>query len=464
MERIEHLILRSLLYNSDFAPKAYPFIDAEYFSDETEKTLFLTYKELLDKYRSVPSKEAIILTLGEKQGLKQNVVDGVGSLISELEKHKENKVDPQWLVDATEKFCQDKAIYNAIMESIQIIDSKHKSLTVNSIPDLLKRALGVSFDTNIGHDYLADYEDRYKEYHKKENKIPFDLRMLNDITGGGIPPKTLNILAANTGGFKSGTLCHFAAGYLSRGHNVLYITAEMSEAKIAERIDANLMNIPLDDLKVLPEGIFTKKVETIKSKTVGKLIIKEYPTATAHTGHFRHLIDELHLKKNFVPQILIVDYLNICTSARFKMGSNVNSYTYVKAIAEELRGLAVEKNLRCWSATQLNRQAINSSDVDLSNTSESMGLPHTADFMLALISSEELEELNQIMFKQLKNRYSDDSHNRRFVVGIDKSKMKLYDVENATAGVVASERKQEKSTQSVLPRVDSSNRFSGIKV
>tara|TARA_E500000178_G_scaffold356253_1_gene432787 strand:- start:539 stop:1735 length:1197 start_codon:yes stop_codon:yes gene_type:complete len=341
----------------------------------------------------------------------------------------EEQVQKEWLLDQTETFCQEKAVYNAIMESIHIIDGKDKEQGKGAIPDILTKALSVSFDTHIGHDFLENYEERYEFYHRKEERIPFDIELLNQITKGGIPRKSLNIILAGTGVGKSLAMCHMASANLMDGKNVLYITNEMSEEKIAERIDANLLNVSLDDLKSLPKEMYTKKVKRVRDKTLGKLIIKEYPTASAHVGHFRHLVNELGLKRNFTPDIIYVDYLNICMSQRIRAGSNVNSYTYVKAIAEELRGLAVEKNIPIVSATQTTRSGYSNSDPGMEDVSESFGLPATADLMLAMISTEELEDLDQIMIKQLKNRYSDPGSNKRFVVGIDRSKMRLFDAE-----------------------------------
>ena len=381
------------------------------------------------KYNNVPSREALKIAIDEREDLNSSVYEEAEALIGTLQEQGDSNY--QWLLDATEKFCKDKAVYNAIMESIEIIDKKNPKKTEGSIPELLSEALAVTFDTHIGHDFLEDSEARYDFYHSKEERIPFDIEYLNKITKGGVTRKSLNILMAGTGVGKTIGMCHMAAANLSSGKNVLYITMEMAEERIGERIDANLLDVKLDTLKDLTKVMYDKKMEQLKSKISGKLIVKEFPTSQAHTGHFRHLLNELSLKKNFKPDIIYVDYLNICASQRLSGGQSVNSYTYVKAIAEELRGLAVEFNLPIWSATQTTRGGFDNSDVGLTDTSESFGLPATADLFLALIQTEELEELNQIMVKQLKNRYCDVALHRRFVVGVDKSKMKWYDAEQS---------------------------------
>lgn len=431
---IEKSVFSNLICNEAFARKTLPFLKESYFQNKLDKALFRLIDNHVTKYNAVPTKAALLIEVGDANGLNDDEYKQLSESINALE---EVKVDPQWLIDQTEKFCQDKAIYNAIMESIQIMNGQTDSSSKGSIPKLLADALAVSFDTHIGHDFLDDYESRYEFYHQKERRIPFDLDYFNTITKGGLPLKTLNIALAGTGVGKSLFMCHCAASNLSAGHNVLYITMEMAEEKIAERIDANLLNEPMDMLSMLPKETYEKKVERLKSKTTGKLIIKEYPTAAAGAAHFRHLMNELKLKRNFIPDIIYIDYLNICTSSRLKYGSNVNSYTYIKSIAEELRGLAVEFNVPIVSATQTTRSGYTNTDLGLEDTSESFGLPATADFMFALISTEEMEDLGQIMVKQLKNRYNDPSVHRKFVVGIDRAKMRLYNVEQeAQDGII----------------------------
>jgi len=422
------MILKSLVYNEEYFRKVIPFLKPEYFTG-TEKLLFTEISQFALKYNNPPSTDALSISVKEKNNLSDDEVDSAETLIKEIEINKETSAQIQWLVDKTEKFCQEKAIYNAVLASISILDGKDKHQEKGAIPKLLSDALAVGFDSSVGHDYLDDAEDRFDFYHEKQNRIPFDLEYFNKITKGGIPPKTLNIILAGTNVGKSLIMCHFAASYMVLGKNVLYITMEMAEEEIAKRIDANLLNLGMDELMEVPKDVYVKKVDRIRDKTVGKLIIKEYPTAAASTVHFRTLINELNLKKSFVPDVIIIDYLNICTSARIKPGNNVNSYTFIKAIAEELRGLAVEMNVPIWSATQTTRSGYSSSDVELEDTSESFGLPATADFMFAAINSEELEQLNQLMMKQLKSRYGDKALNKRFVVGIDRQKMRLYDVE-----------------------------------
>jgi len=429
--KLEQAILTSLIYNEDFLRKVLPFIKPEYFSDRTERTLFNEITSFTETYNSSPEIAALSIAVKEKTNLTDDEVQKCEDYLSEIEKDNNPKTEIQWLVDKTEKFCQEKAIYNAVLGSISILDGKDKTNDKGAIPKILSDALAISFDTTVGHDYLQDSDERYEFYHRKEERIPFDLDIFNKITKGGLPAKTLNIALAGTGVGKSLFMCHMAAGAMVQGRNVLYITLEMAEEKIAERIDANLLNVTLDDLMELPKDLYDKKVERVKSKTTGKLIIKEYPTASASTIHFRTLLNELNLKKSFIPDIIFVDYLNICCSARIRAGSNINSYTYVKSIAEELRGLAVEYNLPIVSATQTTRSGFTSSDPGLEDTSESFGLPATADLMFALITSEDLEALGQIMVKQLKNRYNDPSYYKRFTVGVDRSKMKLYDIDQS---------------------------------
>ena len=439
---IEQSILSNLITNEQYFRKSIPFLRQEYFQDRSQKLAFKLIDDYVRKYSSQPTVKALAIDL-ENEPLNQEEIDNVKTLINELDA--EPIKDSEWLLDQTEKFCQDKAIYNAIMSSINILDGKTDK-TKNAIPQILSDALAVSFDTNVGHDFLEDYESRYDFYHKKEQRIPFDLEYFNKITKGGIPNKTLNIALAGTGVGKSLFMCHCAAANLTRGHNVLYITLEMAEEKIAERIDANLLNVTVDELAMLPKDAYDKKIERVRGKTNGKLIIKEYPTATAGSANFRHLFNELKIKKGFVPDIVYIDYLNICISSRMKQGGSVNSHTYIKAIAEELRGLAVEQNVPIISATQTTRSGYTNTDLGLEDTSESFGLPATADFMFALISSEELQDLNQMMVKQLKNRYSDPATNRKFVIGVDRPKMKLYDVEQKAQADIADDKKDDDDT------------------
>ena len=426
IQTIERTTLSNLVYNETYARKVLPFIKPEYFSNRHERVVFEEINSFIEKYDNQPTVEALSIELDKRKDLTEDEFKSVVDIVETLSNA---EVDMQWLVDTTEKFCKDKAVYNAILSGIQIIEGKDKEHTAEAIPTILSDALSVAFDSNVGHDYVENGEERFEFYHKKEEKIEFDLEYFNKITKGGIPQKTLNIALAGTGVGKSLFMCHMAASTLMQGKNVLYITLEMAEERIAERIDANLMNITMDDLHELPKKMFTDRLSKIQTKTNGKLIIKEYPTASAHTGHFRSLIKELALKKSFRPDIIFIDYLNICSSSRFKGNANVGSYFYIKAIAEELRGLAVENNVPIMSATQTTRGGYANSDVGLEDTSESFGLPATADLMFALISTEELESLNQIMVKQLKNRYNDPGLNKRFVVGIDRARMKLYDCE-----------------------------------
>tara|TARA_R100000008_G_scaffold77337_1_gene57704 strand:+ start:812 stop:2188 length:1377 start_codon:yes stop_codon:yes gene_type:complete len=418
-------ILEGLIHNDDFVRKAKPYLKEEYFKDFTEKTIFNLINAYVDKYNKCPNIESLKVDLENSTDLTEDQHSEVSKYVTGMVP---NDVDIDWLVDETEKFCQHQAIYNAIMESIQILDGKTKT-PKGSIPNLLTDALSVSFDPHIGHDFIEDAESRFEYYHRKEHKLPFSLEYFNRITKGGLSKKTLNICLAGTGVGKSLFMCHCAAANMLDGNNVLYITMEMAEEKIAERIDANLMGITLDELSVLPKEAYDKKLNRIKDKTTGQIIVKEYPTAGAGSNHFRHLLNELKIKRNFIPDVIYVDYLNICMSARIKYGASVNSYTYVKAIAEELRGLAVEFNVPVVSATQTTRAGFTSSDIGLEDTSESFGLPATADFMFAIISTEELDQLQQYQVKQLKNRYSDPGMYRRFIIGVDKARMKLFDVE-----------------------------------
>ena len=429
--KLEQTILKNLIYNDEYLRKVLPFIKSEYFTDRTDKTIFKEITSFVDTYNSTPSIESLVLSIKENRNLTDSELESCESYLKEIENGKKEESKIEWLVDKTEQFCQEKAIYNAVLGSISILDGKDKTHDKGQIPKILSDALAISFDNSVGHDYLENSDARYEFYHRKEEKIPFDLEYFNKITKGGLPAKTLNIALAGTGVGKSLFMCHVAAGCMTQGKNVLYITMEMAEEKIAERIDANLLNVTVDNLVNLPKEMYDKRIAKLREKTVGKLIIKEYPTASASVTHFRTLLNELNLKKSFLPDIIFIDYLNICCSARVKAGANVNSYTYVKAIAEELRGLAVEFGVPIVSATQTTRSGFTSSDPGLEDTSESFGLPATADLMFALISSEELEELGQIMVKQLKNRYSDPTMYKRFTVGIDRAKMRLYDIEQS---------------------------------
>ena len=431
---LEQTILRNILTNEPYMRKVLPFIQPDYFQG-VYKSLFLEICKYVGKYNNLPTKDSLKIEVDESDKFNDDTHLAAMEMIPTL--FEKDPSDEKWLNDTTEKWCQDRAIHNAIMESISIIDGKHKTLTKNALPDLLQKALSVTFDPSVGHDYIEDVEKRYDFYHMDEERIPFDLEYFNTITKGGLPNKTLNICLAGTGVGKSLFMCHVAGNVLNQGRNVLYITMEMAEERIAERIDANLLNIPLDQLLHVNKPMLVSKVEDIAAKTNGKLIIKEYPTGAAHAGHFRALLNELKLKKNFVPEMIFIDYLNICASSRMKgMGGAINSYTYVKAIAEELRGLAVEFDVPIVSATQTTRSGYSSSDPGLEDTSESFGLPATADLMFAMVTSEELEALGQVMVKQLKNRYNDPNHKKRFVLGIDRSRMRLYDIDNPEEGVV----------------------------
>lgn len=453
--QIEHIILKNLIKNEDYMRKVLPFLREEYFHKEDERVLFSTLNTFILEYNELPSFETIQLNIQSKN-MTENLFDSVNKLVTSI-KTDEDTFNEKWLLDSTETFCQDKAVYNAIMKSIEIMNNKKGVTSKGAIPQLLSDALSVSFDAKVGHSYTEDYENRFDYYHRVEEKIPFDLEFFNRITKGGVPKKTLNIALSGTGVGKSLFMCHVAASCLNQGKNVLYITLELAEEEVAKRIDANLMNVTFDDLMEMPKEMYQKKMDSIRNKTDGKLFIKEYPTASASTIHFKGLLNELNLKKSFVPDVIFVDYLNICTSARIKPGSSVNSYTFVKSIAEELRGLAVEFSVPLFSATQTTRSGYSSSDVGLEDTSESFGLPATADFMFALISTEELQELNQIMIKQLKNRYNDPTLNKRFVVGIDRSKMRLYDVEESAQKDIVDSGQQ-------LLTESKSNKFKQLKV
>ena len=440
MDTVEFLILRNLLYNEEYVRKVIPFLKADYFEDSNQRIVFEEILSFVTEYNKPATKEILCIETEKRQDINDDSFKQITTLISNLE---DEPSEFEWLVNTTEKWCRDRAIYLALMESIQLADGKGEQKGRDAIPSILSDALAVSFDNNIGHDYLQDYEARFESYHRKEDKLEFDLEYFNKITKGGLPNKTLNIALAGTGVGKSLFMCHVASAALLQGKNVLYITLEMAEEKIAERIDANLLNVPIQDITDLPKPMFETKINNLAQKTQGTLIVKEYPTASAHSGHFKSLLQELALKKSFRPDIIFIDYLNICASSRYRAGSNVNSYSYIKAIAEELRGLAVEANLPIVSATQTTRSGFGSSDVELTDTSESFGLPATADLMFALISTEDLEGLNQIMVKQLKNRYNDPTMNKRFVIGIDRAKMRLYDCEQTAQEDILDNGKEE---------------------
>ena len=440
MERIETTILRNLIYNEDYSRKVIPFIQPDYFESKSEKVIFEEIVQFIVKYGSAITIEALNIEVENRTDLTEEQVKEVREINKSLD---DSPVEKQWLLDTTEKWCRDRAIYLALMESIHIADGNNEKKNRDAIPSILSDALAVSFDNNIGHDYLQNYEERYEFYHRKEDKIEFDLDYFNKITKGGLPNKTLNIALAGTGVGKSLFMCHVASSVLLQGRNVLYITLEMAEERIAERIDANLLNVPIQQLTDLPRQMFENKVTSLAKKTQGTLIIKEYPTASAHCGHFKALLNELSLKKSFKPDIIFVDYLNICASSRHKANSSINSYSYIKSIAEELRGLAVEFNVPIVSATQTTRSGFGSSDVELTDTSESFGLPATADLMFALISTEELEQLGQILIKQLKNRYNDPTIYKRFIVGIDRAKMRLYDCEQTAQNDILDSGQEE---------------------
>jgi replicative DNA helicase len=432
-ERIERTALRNLVFNEEYTRRVIPFIRKEYFEDRAERTIFEEIQKFVTEYNKNPTRETLEIDLQKRKDLNETEYNRIVDVIKSLNPQ---EVDLDWLINTTEKFCKDRAIHNAVLDGIHIIEGKDNRRSPEAIPDILSDALAVSFDNSVGHDYLEDIDSRFDFYHTKEEKIPFDIDFFNKITKGGLPPKTLNVALAGTGVGKTLFMCHLASHILSLNKNVLYITMEMAEERIAERIDANLINVSMEDLQSLNRKMFTDKVTKISSKTTGKLIIKEYPTASAHAGHFRTLINELALKKTFKPDIVFIDYINICASSRFKPGANVNSYTYIKSIAEELRGLAVECNFPIFTATQTTRTGFVSTDIGLEDTSESFGLPATADLMLALISTEELEEAGQMMIKQLKNRYNDPTINRKFVIGVDRARMKLYDVEQSAQTLV----------------------------
>ena len=459
MERIERTTLKNLIHNDEYARKVLPFLKEEYFVERFDKILFREIYNFITKYNNLPTKEALSIELNNRKDVNETEYKTITDILGTLNKE---PIDQKWLVETTEKFCKDRAIHNAILGGIQILDGKDKEHSPEYLPEMLSQALSVSFDQKIGHDYLTETKERYDFYKRKEERLELDLEFFNKITRGGIPSKTLNICLAGTGVGKTMFMTHIASSILLQGKNVLYVTLEMAEERIAERIDANLLNVCMSDLEELPYQMYETKINKLQSKTAGKLIIKEYPTASAHTGHFKTLLSELALKKSFKPDILFVDYLNIAASARFKAGANVNSYTYIKAIAEELRGLAVEYNIPVFSATQTTRGGYVSSDVGLEDTSESFGLPATADFMFALISSEELEQKNQILIKQLKNRYNDPTVNRKFIIGVDRSKMRLYDVEQkAQEDLVDTGQEDQISTSNKFKKL---GEFSDFKI
>ena len=458
IDKIEKKILSNLIFNEDYLRKVIPFIQDIYFDIHSEKIIFQEINEFVVKYGTCPTKSVLFIEIENRTDLSEDGFKECSTILDEL---RHEKVDDQWLTDTTEKWCKERAVYLALIESVKIADGKDKTRSRDAIPSILSEALSISFDDHVGHDYFGDADARYEFYHKKEDKVPFDLEMFNKITKGGLPNKTLNIALAGTGVGKSLFMCHQAASCLMDGKNVLYITLEMSEERIAERIDANLFNVDIKTLMDLPKPMFDTKVQKVLKKTQGTLIIKEYPTASAHAGHFKSLLNELSLKKGFSPDIIFIDYLNICSSSRFK-GTIVNSYTFIKAIAEELRGLAVEHNVPIVSATQTTRSGFGSSDVDLTDTSESFGLPATADFMFALISTEELEELNQIMVKQLKNRYNDPTMNKRFVIGIDRAKMRLYNLEDSAQSNIVDSGREDEEYSSILDK--KFRNFDGFKV
>ena len=450
--RIENTIINSLFFKEEYTRKVLPFIKEEYFGNRVEQLLFGEVFKFIEKYNNLPTKDAILIELNGRRDINEEELQHIKDYVVAVE---DTEADEQWLLETTEKFCKDRAVHNAVLTGIKILDNKDKKQTPEAIPHILSEALAVSFDKSVGHDYIEDAESRFKYYHTKEKRYQFDLDYMNRITKGGVPSKTLNIALAGTGVGKSLFMCHVASSYLLQGLNVLYITLEMAEERIAERIDANLLDVTMEDLHDMPKQLYDGKIKKLREKTQGQLIVKEYPTASAHSGHFKSLINELALKKSFRPDVIFIDYLNICASSRFK-GGNISSYFYIKAIAEELRGLAVEQNVPIFSATQTTRTGFVSTDIGLEDTSESFGLPATADFMFALMSNEELEQLGQMKVKQLKNRYNDPSINRAFIIGVDRAKMRLYDVEQKAQNIVDSGQVEEKE--------DAYNKFSDFKL
>ena len=450
--RIENTIISSLFFNEDYTRKVLPFVKEEYFGNRVEQLLYGEIFKFVEKYNNLPTKDAMLIELGQRKDINEEELNHLKDYVNQIEN---TEPDEKWLTETTEKFCKDRAVHNAVLSGIKILDGKDKKQTAEAIPHILSDALAVSFDKSVGHDYIEDADDRFKWYHTKEKRYQFDLDYMNRITKGGVPSKTLNIALAGTGVGKSLFMCHLASSYLLQGLNVLYITLEMAEERIAERIDANLLDVTMEDLHDMPQQLYEGKITKLREKTQGQLVIKEYPTASAHSGHFKSLMNELALKKSFRPDVIFIDYLNICASSRFK-GGNISSYFYVKAIAEELRGLAVEFNVPIFSATQTTRTGYVSTDIGLEDTSESFGLPATADFMFALISNEELEALGQMKVKQLKNRYNDPSINRAFIIGVDRSKMRLYDVQQKAGDIVDANQVDEKE--------DAYNKFSDFKL
>src|SRR5210317_1779482 len=451
--RIEQTIISSLFFREDYTRKVLPFIKEEYFGNRVEQILFGQIFQFVEKYNNLPTKDAMLIELSQRRDINEEELSHIKDYVVAVEN---SEADEQWLLETTEKFCKDRAVHNAVLSGIKILDGKDKKQTPEAIPHILSEALAVSFDKSVGHDYIEDAEARFKFYHTKEKRYQFDLDYMNRITKGGVPSKTLNIALAGTGVGKSLFMCHVASSYLLQGLNVLYITLEMAEERIAERIDANLLDVTMEDLHEMPKQLYDGKIKKLREKTQGQLIVKEYPTASAHAGHFKSLINELALKKSFRPDVIFIDYLNICASSRFK-GGNISSYFYIKAIAEELRGLAVENNVPIFSATQTTRTGFVSTDIGLEDTSESFGLPATADFMFALMSNEELEALGQMKVKQLKNRYNDPTMNKSFIVGVDRSKMRLYDVENSAQNIVDSNQTED-------VKADPYDKFSDFKL
>ena len=458
-QSIEEIIISNLCYNEEYLRKVIPFLKPEYFSSSSDRIVFDKISAHTETYNAAPSKQALLIAVSDDKSITEKEYTDIQAIVDGLE---QQDADSQWLLDETEKFCKDKALYNAVMESIGILDGRNKDLSKDAMPSILSEALGVGFDNNVGHDYIENANERFDFYHRLEEKLPFDLDMFNKITGGGLSNKTLNVALAGTGVGKSLFMCHMAAGNIAAGKNALYITLEMSEERIAERIDANLMNLPIGQLKDLSKTMFDDRISKLNEKIQGRLIVKEYPTASAHAGHFKALLNELKLKRNFRPDIIFIDYLNICSSSRFRAGSSANSYTIIKSIAEELRGLAVEFDVPIVTATQTTRGGYNNSDVELTDTSESFGLPATADLMIALISTEELEQLGQIMVKQLKNRYADPTSNKRFMIGVDRARMKLFDLEDSQAGLTDSGASKYDETP-VFDRKNINTNFDGIK-
>lgn len=458
-QSIEEIILSNLCYNEEYLRKVIPFLKTEYFSSSSDRIVFDKISAHTETYNAAPSKQALLIAVSDDKSITEKEYTDIQAIVETLD---EQDADSQWLLDETEKFCKDKALYNAVMESIGILDGRNKDLSKDAMPNILSEALSVGFDNNVGHDYIENANERFDFYHRLEEKLPFDLDMFNKITGGGLSNKTLNVALAGTGVGKSLFMCHMAAGNIAAGKNALYITLEMSEERIAERIDANLMNLPIGQLKDLSKTMFDDRISKLNEKIQGRLIVKEYPTASAHAGHFKSLLNELKLKRNFRPDIIFIDYLNICSSSRFRAGSSANSYTIIKSIAEELRGLAVEFDVPIVTATQTTRGGYNNSDVELTDTSESFGLPATADLMIALISTEELEQLGQIMVKQLKNRYADPTSNKRFMIGVDRARMKLFDLEDSQAGLTDSGASKYDETP-VFDRKNIKTDYDGIK-